>query len=340
MVQPSSAAGDRAQRAVAPPDRAAAGARPRALPRVQALIDAGRDRGAARNTSWWERLLDSLLALFRPPILRHAVAALQRGNLEAAFALLREEVKARPGRAESALLFWNAAVSCERAADAAEAMARLVRAEAAAEDGLERAANHWTALVDAVPEAVVDVSSLAKIVPLLRARSEQARGEAAKLHAHALFVDTLRRCVDPSHGLLNPALALRLVEEARGVDADVARTAAQVALKSSGLHEAKRTRLEELLAALERGEWPDAQAVAEPARPAAPPRPAARAAAPPAARAPAKPKAKPKTEVRSATPPVAAPAARAPRRRAPVAPPPGARDPRSERPPHGRPHAG
>ena len=212
MVQPSSGAGDPAQRATTPPERGGAGTRSRALPRVQALIEKGRGRGASRNTSWWESLLESLRALTRPPVLRHAIAALERGNLDAAFALLREEVKTRPGQAESALLFWNAAVSVDRAGEAAEAMARLIRSETASDDGLEQAANHWTALVNAVPEAVVDVSALAKLVPLLRARSERARGDAAKTEALALFVDTLRRCVDPSHGPLNPALALRLVQ--------------------------------------------------------------------------------------------------------------------------------
>ncbi|HEX5068500.1 MAG TPA: hypothetical protein VFY49_20435 [Myxococcota bacterium] len=311
MVQPSSDAGD-PPRATSP-DHGAAGKSPRALPRVQALIEKGRDRGAARDTSWWDGLLELLRAWTRPPILRHAIAALQRGNLEAAFALLREEVKVRPGQAESALLFWNAAVSCERPADASEAMARLVRSLAASDAGLEQAANHWTALVNAVPDAVVEIASLAKLVPLLRARSDAARGDAAKTEALALLVDTLRRCVDPAHGPLNPALALRLVEEARGIDPQVARAAAEIALTSSGLHQAKRAKLEELIASLERGEWPDATAaaVAPASAPvAAPaPAPAARAAAPaePWVQAKTKPKAKPER----APKPAPAPAPRA-----------------------------
>jgi hypothetical protein len=326
MVQPSSGAGDPSPRATPPPERGGAAPRGRALPRVQALIEKGRDQGAARNTSWWDRLLESLRALSRPPILRHAVAALERGNLEAAFALLREEVKVRPGRADSALLFWNAAVSVERAGEAAEAMARLVRTRAATDDGLEEAANHWTALVTAVPEAVVDVSALAKLVPLLRARSDRARGDAAKTEALALLVDALRRCVDPANGALNPALALRLVEEARGIDLQVARAAAEVALTSSGLHEAKRAKLEELIVSLDRGEWPEAPGVAAPARPApaapqpAPERPAA-AAAPPAAQK-ARPARKEKPKIEAAKPPTAAPTPRAakPRAAAPVVP--------------------
>jgi len=279
MVQPSSDA-DPAQRATTPPDRSAAGKSPRALPRVQALIDKGRDRGEARSTSWWDGLLELLRAWTRPPILRHAIAALRRGNLEAAFALLGEEVKVRPGQAESALLFWNAAVSCERPADAAEAMGRLVRTLASTDDGLEQAANHWTALVNAVPDAVVEIASLAKLVPLLRARSDSARGDAAKVEALALLVDTLRRCVDPAHGPLNPALALRLVEEARGIDPQVARAAAEIALTSSGLHQAKRAKLEELVASLARGEWPDATAAAVVAPTSAPAPVAAPASAP------------------------------------------------------------
>ena len=280
MAQPSPVAVESPERQPAPPGGGAAPARPRALPRVQALLDAGRERRASSDTSWWEQMLEALRSLLRPPVLRHAIAALRRGNLDAAFALLREEVKERPGRAESALLFWNVALSCERAPDAADAMAKLVRSEAGADESLEQAANHWTALANAVPEAVVDVSALVKLLPLLRARSEQARGEAAKLEAYGLWTDTLRRCVDPRHGSLNPALALRLVVEARGVDIDVARRAAQVALQSSGLHEARRARLEELLASLEGGEWPEARAAATPARVVAASEPAPRPAAP------------------------------------------------------------
>jgi hypothetical protein len=64
-------------------------------------------------------------------------------------------------------------------------------------------------------------------------------------------------------------LALRLVEEARGLDADVARRAAQAALASSDLHEAKRVRLQQLLSSLESGGWPE-----PPPPPAPPPTPA------------------------------------------------------------------
>ena len=175
--------------------------------------------------------------------MRQAVAAARRGNLDAAFALLREEVGERPGVPKSTLLFWGVALSCERAAEAAQPMARLVRDEAAA-GRAAAATDQWLALVAEVPGAVQDVATLARIVPVLRARYSEARGEKAQKQARERLLDALRRSVDPASGALTVAIALRLVEEARGLDADVARRAAEAALASPGLHEAKRARLD------------------------------------------------------------------------------------------------
>ena len=124
---------------------------------------------------------------------------------------------------------------------------------------------------------MLDVATLARIVPVLRTRYSEARGEAAQKQARERLIDALRRCVDPASGALTPGIALRLVEEARGLDADVARRAAEAALASPGLHEAKRARLEQLVRSLDDGRWPEAPVAAAPApvapRPApAPPR--------------------------------------------------------------------
>jgi hypothetical protein len=194
------------------------------------------------------------------------VAAAKRGNLEAAFALLREEVSERPDVSRSTLLFWELALACERAPEAAQPMARLVRSEATA-GRFEAAADHWTSLVSQVPDAVVEVAILMRILPVLRRRLDAARREEEQAHARALLVDALRRSIDPQSGSLTPAFALRLVEEARGLDIEVARCAAQAALASSNLHEAKRERLEELLRALKRGAWPETSPPAEPPPP-------------------------------------------------------------------------
>ena len=206
-------------------------------------------------------MASSARTLAGPRILRQGEAAARRGNLEAAFALLREEVAARPDLPRSTLLFWELALACQRAREAALPMARLVRSEATAGDA-EAAADHWVALVSEVPEAVVEVAVLMRILPVLRGRMAEVRGEEEQKRARERLIDALRRCVDPSSGALTPSLALRLVEEARGLEPDVARRAAQAALASTDLHQAKRARLEQLVSALEGGAWPEAPAPA------------------------------------------------------------------------------
>jgi hypothetical protein len=226
----------------------------------------GRNLALTRSSAWLARVASSARTLARPRILRQGMAAARRGNLEAAFALLREEVSERPDVSRSTLLFWELALACERAPEAAQPMERLVRSEAMA-GRFEAAADHWTSLVSQVPEASVEVAVLMRILPVLRRRLDAARGEEEQARARALLVDALRRSVDPQSGPLTPAFALRLVEEARGLDFEVARRAAQAALASSSLHEAKRARLEELLRAIKRGGWPETAAPAPPPAP-------------------------------------------------------------------------
>jgi hypothetical protein len=223
----------------------------------------GRNPALLRSSAWLARVASSARMLARPRILRQGMAAAKRGNLEAAFALLREEVSERPDLPRSTLLFWELALACQRAPEAASPMARLVRIEAAA-GNFEAAADHWTSLVSQVPDAVVEVAVLMRILPVLRRRLDAARGQEEQARARALLIDVLQRSIDPQSGSLTAAFALRLVEEARGFDMEVARRAAQAALASSNLHEAKRARLEDLLRALKRGAWPET-ATAQPA---------------------------------------------------------------------------
>lgn len=336
MVQPVPAAGDRA---LASPVAGGRTDRPRVLEKLRAR--AAETERMAQSASWLESILEWARSLLGPPILRHGIAALRRGNLDAAFALLREEVAARPDRPESTLLFWEVALSCERVREAGPPMARLVQNEVA-QGKLESAADHWVALVGAVPEVVLEVGALVRILPELRARIAQARGEAAQRDARECLIDALRRSVDPERGALAPALALRIVDEARGFDLEVAQRAAQAALAAPGLHDAKRTRLQELLHALERGEWPDAPATAASAaspRPAPPRSAAPRQAAPrapaqkpqaPAQRAAAPAKAPPKAEAKTPPKESAPPAPKADAR--PKAEPRAAARPASPRP--------
>jgi hypothetical protein len=231
----------------------------------------GGNMAVTRSAAWLARVATSARTLAGPRILRQGEAAARRGNLEAAIALLREEVAARPDHPRSTLLFWELALACSRTREAAEPMARLVRSEATA-GRCEAAADHWLALVAAEPEAVVEVPVLMRLLPVLRERVQKSRGAEAQERARAQLIDALRRSADPNNGALTPALALRLVEEARGLDIEVARRAAHAALASSDLHEAKRVRLQQLLASLESGAWPEPPSPSPPAPP--PPTPA------------------------------------------------------------------
>src|SRR5262245_60267744 len=110
----------------------------------------GRNLALTRSSEWLARVASSARTLARPRILRQGMAAAKRGNLEAAFALLREEVSERPDLASSTLLFWELALACQRAPEAAQPMARLVRSEAIA-GHFEAAADHFVSLISQVP---------------------------------------------------------------------------------------------------------------------------------------------------------------------------------------------
>ncbi len=251
MIHPRPATGQQAP-ALAEGLRRRAGRIAALLGQLDGELRRGREVLRERGPALAARLSRSASDLWRPRLLRQAVGALGRGNHEAAFWLLREELERRPDDAHTVLLFWNVAATCGRAAAGAEAMARLVQRQAAS-GARAAAADSWIALVREVPDAVVDSASLARILPELKARAERARDGASREESSAWLLRALRQSVDPRGGALSPGLALRLFEEARGFDPASARQAARVALGSPDLHEAKRARLETWLRELERG---------------------------------------------------------------------------------------
>jgi hypothetical protein len=187
----------------------------------------------------------------RPRLIRQALAARERGNIEAAFFLLREAVALRPDDDRAVLTLWDVATTCGRVAAAAEPMARFVRRQAAAGQR-DIAAGSWIALAAEAPETAVDAAALVRIVPELRARVERALDDEAREHANAWLLRALRQSVDPRSGSLTPGLAFRLFEEAREIDPETARRAARVVLGSPELHETKRARVEKQLRELSR----------------------------------------------------------------------------------------
>jgi len=234
------------------------------LGRLDGELRRGRGFLRERGPALAARFSQSAADLWRPRLLRQAVGALGRGNHEAAFWLLREELGQRPDDAHTVLLFWNVAATCGRAAAAAEPMSRLMQRQAASGDRAA-ATDSWIALVREVPDAVVDSASLVRILPELKARTERARDGTSREESSAWLVRALRQSVDARSGALSPGLALRIFEEARILDPESARQAARVALESPDLHEAKRARLETWLRELERGPENGGEAPAAPA---------------------------------------------------------------------------
>jgi hypothetical protein len=174
-------------------------------------------------------------------VIKKATEAQRRENHPMAFRLLEPEVRENPDDARLVAAFWNAALACERVEDAVPALLRIIRKLASTGEP-ERAAELWLELRDAAPSALVDPSSLVRMVPALEAdgRSEQV-------------VLALREAVDPRNDSdLSPGLAGRVAEMAHQLDPPTALTAARRALTSLDLHETKRARLEGLVAELEK----------------------------------------------------------------------------------------
>jgi hypothetical protein len=195
-----------------------------------------------------QRLKQAAHDLRTPAVLQHAVAARERGNLEAAFWLFNEEFSRNPEDASVALPYWDVALSCGRADIAASAGVKLVEIRAA--DGeAELAAQHWIELIKEAPDALVSPVAIATILPALKARLTDANDkDPDDRHTLSGYLrQAVRLAVDPRNTGLHPGVALRIFEEGRKINPEASRRAAETALQSPHLHEAKRERLTEWL---------------------------------------------------------------------------------------------
>jgi hypothetical protein len=182
--------------------------------------------------------------------LKKAAEAQRRGNPALAYRVLESEVGERPDDAKVVGAFWSAALACERAEDAAPSMQHVIRALAGAGKA-DQAAEMWNELRGALPSALADPGALVRIALAL-----ESAGRADQV------VEALRDAVNPLNNGLSPGLAVRVAEMARELDPPTALAAARHALVSPDLHEAKRARLQEMIAEIEQAE---AAAAAEPA---------------------------------------------------------------------------
>ncbi len=195
-----------------------------------------------------QRVKDAAQDLRTSAALQHAAAARERGNLEAAFWLFNEEFSLRSDDASVAVPYWDIALSLGRVDIASPAGVKLVEARAAAGES-ELAAQHWLELVKQAPDALVSPIAIATILPALKARLARSddNGPDDRDTLSGYLHRAVQHAVDPRNTGLHPGVALRIFEEGREINPQAARRAAEAALESPHLHEAKRERLTEWL---------------------------------------------------------------------------------------------
>jgi hypothetical protein len=195
-----------------------------------------------------QRAKDVAQELRAPTVLQQATAACERGNFEAAFWLFNEEFNLRTDDESVAVPYWETALSLGRADIASPAGVKLVETRAAAGES-ELAAQHWLELVKEVPDALVSPIAIATILPALKRRLSLSKDDGSE--DPSTLAGYVRRAVqhavDPRNTGLHPGVALRIFEEGREINPEASRRAAEAALESPHLHEAKRERLSEWL---------------------------------------------------------------------------------------------
>jgi membrane associated rhomboid family serine protease len=171
------------------------------------------------------------------PVLEDAMAARERGEIGDALAMLQTEYE-RERDEDVGLALWDAALACAQPELGALGLAGAVSAAVKRGD-VEVALRHWSDLSDHAPAVLVDPATLLRFVPMLLEESQRDRAVLA-----------MRQVVALENTPLTPGQAMRAIDMARGLDPQSALRAARMALESGDLHEAKRAKLEALVAEL------------------------------------------------------------------------------------------
>jgi hypothetical protein len=207
------------------------------------LVD-GMSRLAGRINRGTRRVKKAAQDLRTPAVLQHAVAARERGNLEAAFWLFNEQFGRCPDDPSVALPYWDVALSFGRGDIASPAGVKLVEVRAANGE-MELAAQHWIELIKEAPDALVSPIAIATILPALKERLAKANddGPDDRLALAGYLRKAVRHAVDPRNTGLHTGVALRIFQEGKKINPEASRRAAEIALESPHLHETKRERL-------------------------------------------------------------------------------------------------
>jgi len=165
-----------------------------------------------------------------------AMAAHERGDSTAAFNLLAAELRTRPANADAAMALWGLAVEQKRTTEAAPAMLRAIeRLLRAGETDI--AVAQWNELVEQLPRPEASAGLWTRLAPALAGRGQEDSARAALRQAMLLA------------GKAPAAVALRVANAARGIDDQLVRGAARLALTRPDAGEIEQREARRLLAA-------------------------------------------------------------------------------------------
>jgi membrane associated rhomboid family serine protease len=164
-----------------------------------------------------------------------ALEAQAHGEPERAFEILCAESRRSPTNHDAALACWSVAVELDRTAEAAPALLRSIDHELRSGDP-DLALEHWLELNERVPGLQVEPALLVRIAKSL-----------AEINQHGEALIALRRALLGAGRSANPALALKIAQAGKHLDAQLARGAVKLALSRPGLDPAVRAQAERLL---------------------------------------------------------------------------------------------
>jgi membrane associated rhomboid family serine protease len=161
--------------------------------------------------------------------------ARERGEEDQAFAMLEAEALRNTRNRDAVTSYWQMAVERGVAAQAAPAMLALVQEE------LRRGAEEvavavWSDLVERLPSALLDPSSLLRLAPAI-----------GRVKGSERAVLALEQALDARNQGLTAPMAARVARMALELDPELSVAAARRALASKGLDETRRAELEVLV---------------------------------------------------------------------------------------------
>jgi membrane associated rhomboid family serine protease len=160
------------------------------------------------------------------------------GDADGAFAMLKAELQRSARNRDAVTTFWEMAIERGVAEEAAPFMLQLVREELR-RGAEEVAVAQWREVVEHLPTAFLDPSTLLRLVPII-----------ARVDGDELAVVALQQALDERNEGLTPAAAAQAARLAADLEPELAVSAARRALASQALEEGPRLELEQLVARL------------------------------------------------------------------------------------------